>query len=187
LIANIEVTDVREFEEYRQKVARLIAQFGGRYSGRQRRTIIVSGATQTTPDWSAWSQESVRLMQERNDAWIRHYGLEGRRYQWSLDEARLRFTSESDEVTCDICVIGSVSRSEGTFCWAWANEAIPSCAWRGLASVRDFGETHVLELLISPQWPGSRPEGLEMAADRAAIWAPGLLRRAGLLPAVITT
>lgn len=31
LIANMEVTDPAKFEEYRQKVAPLIAQFGGRY------------------------------------------------------------------------------------------------------------------------------------------------------------
>jgi uncharacterized protein (DUF1330 family) len=31
LIANIEVTEPAKFEEYRQKVAPLIAQFGGRY------------------------------------------------------------------------------------------------------------------------------------------------------------
>jgi uncharacterized protein (DUF1330 family) len=31
LIANIEVTDAKGFDEYRQKVAPLIAQFGGRY------------------------------------------------------------------------------------------------------------------------------------------------------------
>jgi hypothetical protein len=127
-------------------------------------TRIMTETTQSVPDWPAWSQEAVRLMQERNDEWTRRYGMEGRRYQWSLDEAQIRFTSESDEVTCDICVIGSVSRSEGTFCWAWANEVIPSCAQRGLASVREFGESHALELLIEPQWPGGRPEGLEMAA-----------------------
>ncbi len=115
-------------------------------------------------------------MQERNDAWIRSYGLAGRRYHWNLHEAQLRFRSESDEVTCDICMIGSVSRSEGTFCWAWANEAIPSCAQRGLASVREFGESHALELLIRPEWPGGRPEGLEMAAvagrilDAEGVW-----------------
>jgi hypothetical protein len=108
-------------------------------------------------------------MQERNDAWIRSYGFEGRRYQWSLDEAQLRLQCERDEVTCDICVIGSVCRSEGTFCWAWANEAIPPCAQRGLASVREFGEIHGLELLIRPQWPGGRPEGLEMAAAAGRI------------------
>jgi uncharacterized protein (DUF1330 family) len=31
LIANIEVTDAKGFDEYRQKVAPLIAHFGGRY------------------------------------------------------------------------------------------------------------------------------------------------------------
>jgi uncharacterized protein (DUF1330 family) len=31
LIANIEVTDAAGFEEYRQKVMPVIAQFGGRY------------------------------------------------------------------------------------------------------------------------------------------------------------
>jgi uncharacterized protein (DUF1330 family) len=31
LIANIEVTEPAKFEEYRQKVAPVIAQFGGRY------------------------------------------------------------------------------------------------------------------------------------------------------------
>lgn len=125
---------------------------------------IVNGATQAAPDWQAWSQEAVRLMQERNAAWIRRYSLEGCPYRWSLDEAQLVFRSESDEVMCDICVIGSVSRSEGTFCWAWANEAIPTCARHGLARVCEFGKAQALEPLIRPQWPGGRPEGLEMAA-----------------------
>ena len=137
---------------------------------------IVSEATQTAPDWSAWSQEAVRLMQERNGKWIRSYSLEGCAYQWRLDDAQLVFRSESDEVVSDICVIGSVSRSEGTFCWAWANEAIPSCAQHDLARVREFGKVRALELLTRPQWPGGRPEGLEMAAvagrilDADGIW-----------------
>ena len=136
----------------------------------------MSEATQTVPDWSAWSQEAVRLMQERNSTWIRSYGLEGCRYQWSLDDAQLVFRSESDEVVSDICVIGSVSRSEGTFCWAWANEVIPSCARRDLARVRKFGRVRALKLLSVPQWPGGRLEGLEMAAvagrilDADGIW-----------------
>jgi hypothetical protein len=119
---------------------------------------------QTLADWSAWSQEAVRLMQERNAAWIRSYSLAGCLYQWSLDEAQLVFRFETGKVACNICVIGSVCRSEGTFCWAWANEAIPSYARRGVARVREFGKTHMLELLIRPQWPGGAPEGLEMAA-----------------------
>jgi hypothetical protein len=136
----------------------------------------VNEETPTAPDWSAWSQEAVTLMQERNAAWVRRYELEGCAYEWSLNEARLVFRSDSDDVVCDICTIGSVSRSEGTFCWAWANEAIPSCAQRALARVREFGEAQGLEALVRPEWPGGRPEGLEMAAiagrilDADGIW-----------------
>src|SRR6516162_60263 len=107
---------------------------------------------QTLPDWSAWSQEAVRLMQQRNAAWTRSYSLAECPYQWSLDEAQLVFRSEAGKVTCNICVIGSVCRSEGTFCWAWANEAIPSYARHGLARVREFGKAHELDLLIRPKW-----------------------------------
>jgi hypothetical protein len=115
-------------------------------------------------------------MQERNGAWIRSYSLEGCPYQWSLDDAQLVFRSDSAEVVSDLCVIGSVSRSAGTFCWVWANEAIPSRAQHDLARVREFGMAQALGLLIRPQWPGGRPEGLEMAAvagrilDADGIW-----------------
>ena len=136
----------------------------------------MSEATRTAPDWSAWSQEAVRLMEERNDGWIRSYSLEGCSYRWSLGDAQLVFRSESDEVVSDICVIGSVSQSEGTFCWAWANEAIPPCAQHALARVREFGKAQALDLLIRPHWPGGQPEGLEIAAvagrilDADGIW-----------------
>jgi hypothetical protein len=79
------------------------------------------------------------------------------------------FPSETEEVVADICVVGSVSVSEGTFRWGWANAAIPQHARRGLEHVREFGERNSLELLTTPQWPGGRPEGLEMAAIAARV------------------
>src|SRR5262245_54614303 len=115
-------------------------------------------------------------MQERNDAWMREFGLGGCQYQWNLDNAQILFRSATAEVVADICVIGSVSETEGTFLWAWANEAIPHQARRGLETVREFGDSNVLELLTKPEWPGGRSDGLEMAAvagrvlDAAGIW-----------------
>jgi hypothetical protein len=115
-------------------------------------------------------------MQERNDAWMREYGLQGCQYDWSLDNAQLVLRLDSDEVVADICVIGSVSEAEGTFLWAWANEAIPHQARRGLETVREFGENNALELLTKPEWPGGRSDGLEMAAvagrvlDASGVW-----------------
>jgi hypothetical protein len=119
-------------------------------------------------------------MQERNDAWMRDHGLKGCQYDWSLDKARLVFRLDSDEVVADICVIGSVSEAEGTFLWAWANEAIPPQARRGLETVREFGDSNVLELLTKPEWPGGQPDGLEMAAvagrvlDAAGVWVASI-------------
>lgn len=129
---------------------------------------------QAEPAWSEWSREAVRLVQERNDAWIR---LQGCQYQWSLEDAQLVFSSGSAEVVADICVVGSASKAEGTFLWAWANEAIPLNARRGLERVREFGERNSLELLTKPEWPGARCVGLEMAAaaagvlDASGVWA----------------
>lgn len=131
--------------------------------------------TKLERDWGVWSQEAVRLMQERNDAWMRDVG-EGRHYHWSMDDALFAFPSENGEVVADLCAIGSTSVFEGTFLWAWANEQIPSRARQGLERVREFGEINGLALLTTPQWPGGRSEGLEMAAvagrilDAAGIW-----------------
>src|SRR5262245_63483217 len=106
-------------------------------------------------------------MQERNDAWMCEFGLGGCQYQWNLDNAQILFRSATAEVVADICVIGSVSEAEGTFLWAWANEAIPCQARRGLEKVRAFGQSNGLDLLTITEWGGSRPEGLEMAAGAA--------------------
>src|SRR5262245_38210256 len=128
-------------------------------------------------DWSAWNREAVRIVQERNNALVRDYGLlMGCRYDWSLDDAQLVLQSETGEVVADICVLGGVSAFEGTFLWAWGNETIPAHARRSLERVREFGERNALERLIKAEWPGGRPEGLEMAAiagrvlDAEGVW-----------------
>ena len=86
------------------------------------------------------------------------------------------FCADNGEVIADICVIGSLSQSEGTFLWAWANEAIPPQARRGLEGVREFGERNALGLLTRPEWPSDAAGGLEAAAvsgrilDARGVW-----------------
>jgi hypothetical protein len=90
--------------------------------------------------------------------------LKGAPYRWDLGTAELIFDRPGDHVVADICAIGTVSEAQGTFRWAWANEAIPSTAMCGVELVRAFGETHDLPRLIMPEWPGSLADGLEMLA-----------------------
>jgi hypothetical protein len=115
-------------------------------------------------DWGEWSREAVRVMQERNEQWSEAYGLASARYYWDIVAAQIVFERPADVVVADICIVGSVSESEGTFLWSWANEAIPDKSRAGIAAVRAFGAENDLRLLIDPEWPANRAEGLEMLA-----------------------
>jgi hypothetical protein len=121
------------------------------------------------PDWCAWSRDAVRVMQERSEAAIARFGLAGARYDWDLDAAILIFPLPDHDVIADLCVVGSVSRSKHTFCWAWADDVIPPQARVGLETVRDFGKANDLSHLVFPEWHGTRANGLEMAAVAARL------------------
>lgn len=115
-------------------------------------------------DWAEWSREAVSRMESRNQAWVARFGLQGAAYTWSLEPAELRFERPGGTVAADLCLIGTLSASEGTFRWAWANDAIPPAARRGLEAVPAFGERHDLPRLTTAEWPGTRADGLEMLA-----------------------
>ncbi|HJQ59293.1 MAG TPA: hypothetical protein VJ890_20475 [Vineibacter sp.] len=115
-------------------------------------------------DWEEWSREAVKLMQARNDSFVETFALAGRAYRWDLDVGQMAFVGADQAVVADLCVVGSVSTSEGTFLWSWANETIPAQARQRIDDVRAFGETHDLGLLTTAEWPATRAEGLEMLA-----------------------
>jgi hypothetical protein len=103
-------------------------------------------------------------MAARNRDWVRRFELERARFRWDLNTGELSFERAVDTVVAKLCCIGTVSHSEGTFRWAWSNDAIPAEATRGLDAVRTFGAEHHLELLTTAEWAGGRAEGLEMVA-----------------------
>ena len=103
-------------------------------------------------------------MSARNEAWISRLELKRAPFRWDLVAAELRFDRATDHVVADLCLVGTVSEATGTFLWAWANDAIPPAATRGLDVVRSFGATHDLPRLTTAEWPGGRADGLEMLA-----------------------
>ena len=106
----------------------------------------------------------MAAMHARNEAWISRFNLDRAPYRWDLATAELLFERATDHVVADLCLVATVSELEGTFVWAWDNDAIPATAKRGLDVVRTFGLTHDLPRLIMPAWPGARADGLEMLA-----------------------
>jgi hypothetical protein len=141
-------------------VERLASQLAARCRHPQDRRMSDQGTT----DWAAWSREAVQLMQKRNAEWQARFALERCPFSWDLNTACIRFQRGTDDVLASICLVGTTSASDGTFLWAWANEAIPAAAQKGLDLVRAFGAKHDLGLLTTGEFPGGRPEALEMLA-----------------------
>jgi hypothetical protein len=119
------------------------------------------------PHWGAWGRAALRLMDARNAAFVARHGLAGRTARWSLDEPRLAFVLEGEDVVTDLCAIGSARA--GIFRWAWADGAIPPQARRDLEKVREFGELAALDALVAPVWPAGQVEALELAAVAARV------------------
>jgi hypothetical protein len=104
-------------------------------------------------------------MNERNERWIAQYDLASAPFTWNLEGRTLRFAPPGrGTVVAELCLVGTASASRGTFQWAWANDAVPKPSWERLHAVVGFGQEHGLELLTTAEWPGGRPEGLEMVA-----------------------
>ena len=127
-------------------------------------------------DWGAWSADAVSLMNSRNRAWIERYQLTGASYVWDLNSATIAFDAGSSRVVADLCLVGTASKAEGSFLWAWANDDIPAGAKRDLEKVRAFGDEFDLGLLTTPSHHGGRAEGLEAVAiagrvlDADGVW-----------------
>ena len=127
-------------------------------------------------DWGVWSAEAVAMMRARNKAWIDRYNLSRAPYLWDMASATITFNQGANRVVADLCVVGTASKAEGTFLWAWANETIPAGAKRDLEKVREFGVEHALDLLTEPALEGGRAEGTEAVAiagrilDADGVW-----------------
>jgi hypothetical protein len=122
-------------------------------------------------DWAAWSRESVALMSRRTTELLRRHAVpEGCACRWDLDAGRL----DIGGVSFLLVTVGTVSGD--SFLWAWANDAIPAAARRGLDAVRAFGAEHQLSLLTGPGFGGGLAQLKECVAisgrvlNAAGVW-----------------
>jgi hypothetical protein len=128
-------------------------------------------------DWTIWSREAVALMSARNKAWPETYALEaGCPYRWDLATATLTFLDSDGRrrLAARIQLVGSLSLSEGTFLWSWANGTFPPGSWEEMHKVRQFGTDHDLLMLTTGEWRAGSAEALEaLAIAGRVLGAPG--------------
>jgi hypothetical protein len=102
------------------------------------------------------------------------------RWDYDLDSGTLTFSENSvPKVIASIQVVGTTSRSLGTWMWGWANDSLPPNAVEAMASVREFGRNENISELIKSELPDDEYLGWGMTAvaakllgARGAYWCP---------------
>ena len=94
------------------------------------------------------------------------------RWDYDLDRGTLTFSRDGvPGIRASIQVIGSTSKTGGTWLWAWANTSLPENVTQGAAGVRAFGQTENLPSLTEASLPDDEYLGWEMTAVAAKVLA----------------
>ena len=103
--------------------------------------------------WSELVARSRTLMEERQAVLFSALSPNVH-WHYDLDEAVIEF-SEAGSLLASfrITLVGTMSKSEGTWLWSWANETLPAEVTSGIERVRAFGEANGYSLLVTPEWP----------------------------------
>jgi len=135
--------------------------------------------------WESFLDMAVDYLRRQQDRLKSEFELGSwPRYDYDQDAGTLTFSSDGMVgmvgVLADIHIVGSTSKSGGTWLWAWDNPSILENVKHCLGDVRAYGESHGLEKLTTAKWPGDERDGWEMTAATAFILrAEGAYRAPG--------
>jgi hypothetical protein len=92
------------------------------------------------------------------------------RWDYSLESGTLTFSQDGvPKVVALIHVVGSTSKSGGSWLWGWANKNMPSNVVTAVSKVREFGEAENLVELTQPSALDDGYIGWEMTAIAAKL------------------
>jgi hypothetical protein len=115
--------------------------------------------------------EAVDVLEARQDSLEEELGLDSlRRVEWDQRTGELVFSdSAGKRVVAKVQFVGSLSKSEKTWLWAWANPTVEDNVKSGSQSVRRYGERYGISRLTEEKWAADEKAGWEMTALSALI------------------
>jgi hypothetical protein len=91
-----------------------------------------------------------------------------KRYHLDQEKGTIEFSSDGQVgLVADLHVVGSTSRSTGTWLWSWDNPSILPKVRHCMEEVRAYGQAHNVERLVNAKWSGDERDGWEMTAIAA--------------------
>jgi len=117
-------------------------------------------------EWAAIVLAARERAAEKQFAMIERFKLaDNTRYHWSMDDARITWSrGGATFLSGRITVIGSVSESEQSWLWSWANPSLPALVLGEIDRVRRYGEANNFPLL---QWKAFHSHPNMVAEARA--------------------
>lgn len=86
-------------------------------------------------------------------------------YAWNLGEGALSLGRDGGMLAlAEVEVVGTYSRPEQTWLWAWANPAVPPAARRRAEQVIAYGHRHGIDRLTRPKLAATFDEARELVA-----------------------
>jgi hypothetical protein len=108
------------------------------------------------------SMAELRLKTEAHTAW----GL-GKFDRWDIDQDIGDLVFSNEDGTTAVAptqIIGSFSKSDNSWFWAWDNPSIVDALKQDSLVVKKYGEEHGIEKLTTPRWTGTEEDAWAMAA-----------------------
>ncbi|MES2613213.1 MAG: hypothetical protein V4679_23375 [Pseudomonadota bacterium] len=121
--------------------------------------------------WAAAVTEGHRALAARQKALEADHGI-SRFERWDYDQAAgtLTFSHAGvPRVVADIEFIGSISKTSGTWLWAWANFHNHAKVVARIPALREWGEEQGFLPLTVPRWEADTTDGWELSGVAAQL------------------
>lgn len=128
-------------------------------------------ADQITPEadkkYSEFLNDAVTRLNQANRSAKETHGF-GTFDEWGLDQDKgiLRFMDERGAIRIEtpVTIVGTYSKSSGTWMWGWANQSLVPAITAATSAVRDYGVSNGIPDFTEPKVVCDEQEAWAMAA-----------------------
>ncbi len=116
--------------------------------------------------------DAVSYLDERQDSIDSEYGFEKLgRPTWDQRTGKLTFADSAGgaKVEAEIQMVGSLSKTKGTWMWAWANPSVRGPVKAGVQTVRRYGQQYRIRPLTLKEFPAKTDDAWKMTALSARV------------------
>jgi len=125
----------------------------------------------TEEQFTKFRHEAVHVLMRLNESCESEFHISSWPH-WDYDLERGTLTLSQDgvpKVVASIQLVGTTSKTAGTWLWGWGNENLPTNVTEAVAAVRAVGETESLSQLTNASMPDDEYVGWEMTAIAARV------------------